>query len=287
MATPVWLYVPNLIGYFRVLCSFLGFYYATRSDLFADQLSFLIIYMVGFLLDAADGYYARLLNQCSKMGAVLDMVTDRFSTAGVCVLLAGRYKPWTVDFIGLIALDLSSHYAQMYSTLSRGIDSHKKVDSRIKLLHLYYTNRTVLGIVCLSAELFYLFAYLAAVPALNSLIAPVSVGSLGSFNWAQIGMAVASPLWALKQYLNVSQLVTALLSLDAPVSVPNSEPEAAAAGEATATAEIDDSEEAAASPVRTRAKKRTASTPRSRRTSRSRSRTRGADEDFSPSSRRR
>lgn len=36
-----------------------------------------LLYGVSCLLDAVDGYAARALNQTSKFGAVLDMVTDR------------------------------------------------------------------------------------------------------------------------------------------------------------------------------------------------------------------
>lgn len=60
--------------------------------------------------------------------------------------------------IFLFSLDICSHYAQMNAQLLKGADSHKKVDKSLGLLHLYYTNRIVLGIVCLSAELVRAFA---------------------------------------------------------------------------------------------------------------------------------
>jgi CDP-diacylglycerol--inositol 3-phosphatidyltransferase len=37
-----------------------------------------LAYGVSCLLDAADGHAARALQQTSKFGAVLDMVTDRY-----------------------------------------------------------------------------------------------------------------------------------------------------------------------------------------------------------------
>ncbi|OMH82693.1 CDP-diacylglycerol-inositol 3-phosphatidyltransferase [Zancudomyces culisetae] len=49
----------------------------------------LLTYGLSELLDAADGYFARKLNQCSKFGQVLDMVTDRCTTT---CLLATRYQ---------------------------------------------------------------------------------------------------------------------------------------------------------------------------------------------------
>ena len=40
----------------------------------------MLLYGASSLLDAADGYAARALNQSSEFGAVLDMVTDRCDT---------------------------------------------------------------------------------------------------------------------------------------------------------------------------------------------------------------
>lgn len=41
----------------------------------------MLLYGASSLLDAADGYAARALNQSSEFGAVLDMVTDRYTGA--------------------------------------------------------------------------------------------------------------------------------------------------------------------------------------------------------------
>ena len=75
---------------------------------------FLPLYAVSCLLDALDGHAARLLNQCSKLGAVLDMVTDRSTTAGLTAYFGHVYPEWMALFLVLIGLDLSSHYMHMY-----------------------------------------------------------------------------------------------------------------------------------------------------------------------------
>jgi CDP-diacylglycerol--inositol 3-phosphatidyltransferase len=62
-ATTVLLYVPNLIGYARVVLMLASFFFA-----FDRPLVFLGLYWMSFLLDAADGHAARLLNQSSKVG---------------------------------------------------------------------------------------------------------------------------------------------------------------------------------------------------------------------------
>jgi CDP-diacylglycerol--inositol 3-phosphatidyltransferase len=101
------------------------------------------LYSISCLLDALDGFAARRYNQSTIFGAVLDMVTDRCTTACLLVFLASAWPRWSIVFQGLISLDLASHYMHMYASLSMGGgQSHKKVDSsRSYILHLYYTNR--------------------------------------------------------------------------------------------------------------------------------------------------
>lgn len=65
----VYLFIPNIIGYFRIIAAFLAFHYATTDFLLA-----LSLYGVSQLLDAFDGWAARIFNQSSEFGAVLDMV---------------------------------------------------------------------------------------------------------------------------------------------------------------------------------------------------------------------
>ena len=102
------------------------------------------LYSVSCLLDALDGYAARHFEQSTRFGAVLDMVTDRCTTACLLVFLASAWPRWAIVFQGLISLDLASHYVHMYATLIMGgaDTSHKKVDrSRSFILNLYYTNK--------------------------------------------------------------------------------------------------------------------------------------------------
>ena len=101
------------------------------------------LYSVSCLLDALDGFAARRYNQATTFGGVLDMVTDRCTTACLLVFLASAWPRWSIVFQGLISLDLASHYMRMYASLSMGGgQSHKKVDSsRSYILYLYYTNR--------------------------------------------------------------------------------------------------------------------------------------------------
>lgn len=102
-----------------------------------------------FVADETDGRFARKYNQTSTLGAVLDMVTDRYvcqelhgpaqqlslasscltlcrvSTAGLLVLLCTAYPPWLLLFLLLLQLDIASHWFLMYSTLVAGSITHK------------------------------------------------------------------------------------------------------------------------------------------------------------------
>ena len=110
------------------------------------------LYSISCILDALDGYAARHYEQSTKFGAVLDMVTDRCTTACLLVFLSSAWPRYALVFQGLISLDLASHYVHMFTTLTMGgVDqSHKNVDaSRSWLLNIYYTNK----VICPSSSL--------------------------------------------------------------------------------------------------------------------------------------
>ena len=75
----VFLFVPNLIGYARIVLMIIAFYYMTNPEQYTVTVA---CYMLSQLLDAFDGHAARILNQCTKLGAMLDMLTDRWDCNG-------------------------------------------------------------------------------------------------------------------------------------------------------------------------------------------------------------
>ena len=135
----VFLYIPNLIGYGRVVL----LVFATFTA-FTDPITTVLCYGISQALDAFDGMAARRFNQSSEFGAVLDMVTDRVSDAIILAILAGLYPRIAWFFMLDIILDIGSHWYQMYSTLAGGEKHHKTAVTKYKLLHLYYHNKTVL-----------------------------------------------------------------------------------------------------------------------------------------------
>ena len=100
-----------------------------------------VLYSMSCLLDALDGYAARVFNQSTRFGAVLDMVTDRCTTSCLLVFLAIAQPAYAPIFQVLISLDFASHYMHMYATLAMGGkgQSHKDVSAgRSRIMNIYY-----------------------------------------------------------------------------------------------------------------------------------------------------
>lgn len=193
----VYLFVPNLIGYARVATAIAAYYYCLSNPTW-----FLALYAVSFVADAADGMAARALGQCSRFGAILDMITDRAATCGLLVLLATLLGPHTAFPAALlVGLDITSHMARMYSSLALGDESHKSHVSPFWFLNIYYTNRKVMGATCVGQEFLYLALY-------------------AQHWWPQVqaityAVYVLAPLFALKQWANFEQLLDGLMRLAA------------------------------------------------------------------------
>ncbi|OBA22913.1 CDP-diacylglycerol--inositol 3-phosphatidyltransferase [Metschnikowia bicuspidata var. bicuspidata NRRL YB-4993] len=189
----VFRFIPNVIGYIRVLTAFLSFLTMKNHPVWT-----LVLYGISGFLDAFDGYAARKFDQGTRFGAVLDMVTDRCATSSLICYLCVIYPQYCVMWQLLVSLDLSSHYMHMYAMLSSGSTSHKNVGEKSKLLNLYYTNRKVLFFVCLVNELFYMATYL----------------HYYNFFWMGTCLGwVSAPIWIFKQIANVVQLKNAALIL--------------------------------------------------------------------------
>ena len=155
-ANDIYKYYANVMDYFRVISAMYAFYIAKTSPVL-----FTITYFISFILDAFDGEVARRNNQKSKLGATLDMVTDRISTAGLLCVLSGFYRSWSTAFVYLIMLDVGSHWLQTHSAFLVDVksDNHKNLEEKFWILNFYYKNRYGLGIVCLGAEIFLLMLY--------------------------------------------------------------------------------------------------------------------------------
>jgi len=151
----VYLFVPNLIGYLRIILVLISFYYMPTNYVACG-----ISYMLSVGLDMVDGYAARLLNQSSRFGAMLDQLTDRCGTLGLLVALSLFYPKYIFLFQISMTIDIACHWLYLHSALLLGRSSHKAIDiSSNSVMRIYYESRTVLGFLCLTNELFYCSLY--------------------------------------------------------------------------------------------------------------------------------
>ena len=194
----VFLFVPNLIGYARVILMLVAFYYMTNESTYQITVA---CYLLSQLLDAFDGHAARLLGQCSKLGAMLDMLTDRCSTLGLVMALGLLYPDYFLCFQCYAVLDIASHWLHLTAAHHSGSTSHKQIDlSANPVLYYYYHNRPVLFCMCAGNELFFAFLYL-----LRFTEGP----ALGGFSVFRSVVLVSAPVMALKTLISAVQLLAA------------------------------------------------------------------------------
>lgn len=148
----MFLYVPNLIGYFRILLLFCSLYYMLSNQRLA-----MLLYSGSYLLDAFDGLAARLLNQSSLFGGMLDMITDRVSTMCLIMTLGHLYPDHFFALQVLLSLDIASHWLHFFSSNLQGKSSHKSsFNSETNfLVRLYYENKLILTSTCAMEQIFY------------------------------------------------------------------------------------------------------------------------------------
>ncbi|PFH50654.1 hypothetical protein AMATHDRAFT_60612 [Amanita thiersii Skay4041] len=193
----VFLFIPNLIGYTRVLLAGLSLHFMSYHPKYCT-----LLYVISCLLDAVDGQAARALGQTSKFGAVLDMVTDRCTTSCLLCYLSSAYPDYAILFQFLIALDFSSHYMHMYSSLMTGSRSHKLVTSDVShILWLYYNDSRTLFFFCAGNELFFVSLYL-----MKWIKTPIGLPILDSLTYAEAMAWISGPVFIGKNVINVVQL---------------------------------------------------------------------------------
>jgi len=130
-------YIANVIGYIRIACIVIAAIYSEST------LVFISFYVASYALDAVDGPVARALNGTSKLGAAMDMITDRISTALLLTLM--QDSKWYL----FMMLDVSSHWIHMYASTLEGNESHKTPKDPI--LRWYYMRNNLFA-VCLLSE---------------------------------------------------------------------------------------------------------------------------------------
>jgi len=199
MSVSILFYIPNLIGYTRIIFMFLAYYYAEKSPYM-----FFVFYAFSQAFDMLDGLAARAFNQATKFGAMLDMVTDRCSTIGLLLVISNRYPKLTLYSHFFIWLDIFSHWTHMLAQLSSGAASHKIIKSGPKLLSFYYSAKWFMVLLIIGAEGFPCCLYLLSYNTIHPMIKKVCTNlNYGLF-----------PLFLTKHFINLIQFGCAAISLD-------------------------------------------------------------------------
>ena len=142
-------------------------------------------------MDAVDGIAARKLDQCSRLGQLLDMLTDRMGTLVLYMIIAIQNPAMWGLWAFFIVLDIVSHWCQMFVSLSENKTSHKGSDN--KWLDFYYSFPT-LFIACCFNEFFIMAVYMLQTEQYH-----------GSMFWTYL-LIISTPVFVFKQLMNVVQL---------------------------------------------------------------------------------
>ncbi|KAG6461443.1 hypothetical protein O3G_MSEX012641 [Manduca sexta] len=196
----IFLFVPNIIGFARVILAIISFYYMPTHCVLACT-----CYITSALLDAIDGHAARYFNQSTKFGAMLDQLTDRAGTSCLMMTLATFYPTYTFWFQISMAIDITCHWLYLHTSTLQGKTSHKFIDmSENPIMHLYYTNKTVLFFMCAGNEAFY-----AALYVMYFYTGPVVLG-MGLFKLIAL---ISMPVAVVKAGISVLHGIVASLNL--------------------------------------------------------------------------
>ncbi|KAM7532950.1 hypothetical protein Aperf_G00000127690 [Anoplocephala perfoliata] len=202
MAENVFLFVPNIIGYARIILLIYACWFMP-----SDPIRSISAYFLSALLDAFDGHAARLLNQSTKFGAMLDMLSDRCTTMCLLFTLGTFYPRYLFVFQLSASIDIASHWLHVHTSIQSGIASHKTINlDGNPLLRIYYNNRPVLFTMCAGNELFYGMLYL-----LHFSDGPKFLG-IGMFYWILCPSALIS---ILKTFISLVHLYAASVNIAA------------------------------------------------------------------------
>uniref|UniRef100_A0A0D9VBK8 CDP-diacylglycerol--inositol 3-phosphatidyltransferase n=1 Tax=Leersia perrieri TaxID=77586 RepID=A0A0D9VBK8_9ORYZ len=189
----VYLYIPNIIGYFRIIINFIAF-----AVCYSHRALFAILYFFSFFCDGLDGWFARKFNQVKNLGlshSLSDHLMPFYvsaSTFGAVldmgnILQSELILVFALHFLRVSTACLLALLSQFYSSFLSGKTSHKDVkDTGNWLLKLYYGHRPFMAFCCVASEV------CRGLLHQSPLIVFVFISTL-------VG-------WALKQVINVIQV---------------------------------------------------------------------------------
>ncbi|XP_052790364.1 CDP-diacylglycerol--inositol 3-phosphatidyltransferase-like [Mya arenaria] len=151
----VFLYVPNIIDYFRLL--FLGIF--CHQAFAGDHVVAAGSYVISVALDELDGNFARWLNQTSEFGMLLDILIDEASVTALCMVLATLYPAWLPAFQALSIIDFAGQWSLYYFSGRYRNGDFRTHDN--KLFNIYFNNRVAGDFWVYGNHLFLISIYMA------------------------------------------------------------------------------------------------------------------------------
>lgn len=199
MSPHVVLYVPNLLGYARILLSFAGLHFSPTDPGLAVG-----IWIFSASLDLVDGILARALNQTSSFGILLDITADNVLRMTIWIA-ASVSDPSYLLTAGIV---ISLEWITMVSTQLHAAQSgnHWKASRERDpwLIQTIFANnfRTPLGMWCIYGLFFSaLFAYISQHEELVEMIPLFNLWKDLAYSGRILSLLVE--FWLIKGYLGL------------------------------------------------------------------------------------
>ncbi|MBQ9454135.1 MAG: CDP-diacylglycerol--glycerol-3-phosphate 3-phosphatidyltransferase [Thermoguttaceae bacterium] len=142
MSSQVW-NVPNVLTMLRLVLSCVLFTMIALGPQY--MIAALVLFVVTALTDFVDGWWARMFNQCTQFGRIMDPFADKILICGTFIFLSARpemqadwrlFQPWmAVVIMG----------REMLVTAIRGFMEQKGIDFRAK-----WAGKIKMGFQCIA-----------------------------------------------------------------------------------------------------------------------------------------
>ena len=114
------LHLPYLLGYLRMLLALISFWFMASSPCIAT-----FLYTLSMTIDMVDGLESRLARQVTRLGGMMDTLTDMGSTVGLLATLATLYPSHLLGLQVWMVVSLASHWLHLHTSLLQGLPTHR------------------------------------------------------------------------------------------------------------------------------------------------------------------
>jgi phosphatidylglycerophosphate synthase len=189
------LYWPNILCYGRIILAFVGLCYAnSKNDQHFSPSTAILLWIGSAFLDLFDGLLARLLNQSSQLGVLLDIIADNTlrTSVWVAVVIVTPYTLLQLLAVAIVCTEWITMILTQLHLVHRGGEHWKKQrENDPWIIRTFFANNFrnplgTLGIIGLfSANLFVFGAHFPSIyshiPGFYVFLALAGAGRLLSF----------------------------------------------------------------------------------------------------------